>query len=200
MRTRSTALGILLALTFFASATARATQAPPPTAAAQSFADRLVTAARDQGKSFALYTPAYVKIPYPGGDVPASTGVCTDVVVRAYRALGIDLQVEIQKAGVGSGDTNIDHRRVEVQRKFFSKKGKSLPVSNNPKDYKPGDIVTFHLAHGWFSNTHVAIVSDKLTSDGIPLVIHNRGLGVQEENWLFAEKITGHFQYRPISE
>ncbi len=200
MRTRSTALGILLALTFFASPPARATQTLPPPAAAQSFADRLVTAARDQGKSFALYTPAYVKIPYPGGDVPASTGVCTDVVVRAYRALGIDLQVEIQKAGVGSGDTNIDHRRVEVQRKFFSKKGKSLPVSNNPKDYKPGDIVTFHLAHGWFSNTHVAIVSDKLTSDGIPLVIHNRGLGVQEENWLFAEKITGHFQYRPISE
>ena len=190
-----------MALTVFGlTASARATQTPPAPAANQSFADRLVTAARDQGKSFALYTPAYVKIPYPGGDVPASTGVCTDVVVRAYRALGIDLQVEIHKSGIGSGDTNIDHRRVDVQRKFFSQKGRSLPVSANPKDYKPGDIVTFHLAHGWFSNTHVAIVSDKLTSDGIPLVIHNRGLGVQEENWLFAEKITGHFQYRPNSE
>ncbi|MEQ1697450.1 MAG: DUF1287 domain-containing protein [Hyphomicrobiaceae bacterium] len=197
-------LGFALAMTFALSSgmhPAHATQTQAaPAAAVKSFADRLVTAARDQGKSFALYTPAYVKIPYPGGDVPASTGVCTDVIVRAYRALGIDLQVEIHKSGVGTGDTNIDHRRVEVQRKFFARKGKSLPVSMNPKDYKPGDIVTFHLAHGWFSNTHVAIVSDKLTSDGIPLVIHNRGLGVQEENWLFAEKITGHFQYRPNPE
>ena len=199
---RSLGFALAMALTVWSfTASARATQTLlAPTAASQSFADRLVTAARDQGKSFALYTPAYVKIPYPGGDVPAYTGVCTDVVIRAYRALGIDLQVEIHKSGVGSGDTNIDHRRVEVQRKFFSRKAKSLPVSTNPKDYKPGDIVTFHLAKGWFSNTHVAIVSDKLTSDGTPLVIHNRGFGVQEENWLFSEKITGHFQYRPISD
>jgi uncharacterized protein len=198
---RSLGAALAIAMVLWGSAVpSSAAQTPATAPATQSFADRLVTAARDQGKSFALYTPAYVKIPYPGGDVPASTGVCTDVIVRAYRALGFDLQVEIHKSGVGSGDTNIDHRRVEVQRKFFSTKGKSLSVSTNPKDYKPGDIVTFHLAHGWFSNTHVAIVSDKVTSDGIPLVIHNRGLGVQEENWLFAEKITGHFQYRPISE
>jgi len=172
-----------------------ASAAPQPSAAA-SQAIRLVEAARAQIATFALYTPAYVKIPYPGGDVPASTGVCTDVIVRAYRTLGIDLQVEIKKSGVGSGDTNIDHRRVEVQRKFFSLKGQTLPVTKNAADYKPGNIVTFHLPNGWFSKTHVAIVSDKLSPNGTPLIIHNRGFGVQEEDWLFAEKITGHYQYR----
>jgi len=184
-----------------AQSSAKAAPAPmaspaPNPPAAPSQAIRLVEAARAQTATFALYTPAYVKIPYPGGDVPASTGVCTDVVVRAYRALGIDLQVEIAKSGVGSGDTNIDHRRVEVQRKFFSMKGKALPVTKNAKDYKPGNIVTFHLPNGWFSKTHVAIVSDRLSSNGTPLIIHNRGLGVQEEDWLFSEKITGHYEYR----
>lgn len=192
---------LALAAATLVAPTARAQVAPPAAAATHpaastSQAIRLVEAARAQTATFALYTPAYVKIPYPGGDVPASTGVCTDVVIRAYRALGIDLQVEIHKSGVGSGDTNIDHRRVEVQRKFFSNKGKALPVTKDAKDYKPGDIVTFHLPNGWFSKTHVAIVSDKLSANGTPLIIHNRGLGVQEEDWLFAEKITGHYEYR----
>lgn len=197
---RLTVLLLALAMPCLAAhAGAQPATAPPPATAAPAstpFATRLVAAARAQTATFALYTPAYVKIPYPGGDVPASTGVCTDVVVRAYRALGVDLQVEIHKSGVGSGDTNIDHRRVEVQRKFFSMKGKPLPVTKDAKDYKPGDIVTFHLPNGWYSKTHVAIVSDKLSPAGIPLIIHNRGLGVQEEDWLFTEKITGHYEFR----
>ena len=165
-------------------------QVPPPT-----FASRLVAAARSQTTVVTRYDPAYIKIPYPNGDVPLGTGVCTDVIIRAYRELGIDLQAEIHHSGVGSGDTNIDHRRVEVQRKFFAARGKSIPVTAMPQDYKPGDIVTFHLPPGGPSNTHVAIVSDRVSTDGTPLVIHNRGLGVREENWLFAAKITGHYNF-----
>jgi uncharacterized protein len=174
-----------------------ATQMPPatPTIPASPTGLKLVEAARAQTATFALYSPAYRKIAYPMGDVPPNIGVCTDVVVRAYRALGIDLQELIHKAGVGSGDANIDHRRVEVQRKFFARAGKTLPVTATAGDYRPGDIVSFHLPNGWFSKTHVAIVSDRRTPAGVPLIIHNRGLGVQEEDWLFSEKITGHYRY-----
>jgi uncharacterized protein YijF (DUF1287 family) len=129
------------------------------------------------------------------GDVPRYFGVCTDVVVRAYRAFGIDLQVLVHRAGVGSGDTNIDHRRVEVLRRFFASAGTRLPITDNPADYQPGDIVTYSLPNGWLSKTHIAIVAAEKAPTGVPLVIHNRGWGVQAENWLFAEKITGHFRY-----
>jgi uncharacterized protein YijF (DUF1287 family) len=121
--------------------------------------------------------------------------VCTDVVVRAYRALGIDLQVLVHKAGAGAGDTNIDHRRVEVLRRFFGRAGTSLPITSNPADYKPGDLVTYYMPNGWLSKTHIAIVAAEKTPLGVPLVVHNRGWGVQAEDWLFAEKITGHFRY-----
>ena len=159
------------------------------------FGIRLANAALAQRWVPAVYNPAYVKIPYPGGDVPWYTGVCTDVVVRAYRKLGIDLQVEVKKAGVGSGDTNIDHRRVTVLRKFFAKKGQSLSTAKDPSIYKPGDIVTMYLPDGTFSKTHVAIVTQHKSPDGVPLVVHNRGYGVQLEDWLFARKITGHYRY-----
>ncbi|MEO0731147.1 MAG: DUF1287 domain-containing protein, partial [Pseudomonadota bacterium] len=118
-----------------------------------------------------------------------------DVVVRAYRELGIDLQVKVHRARVGSGDRNIDHRRVNVLRKFFRRHGKSLKVSKDPSRYKPGDLVTYYLPDGTFSKTHIVIVSDQKTSDGRPLVIHNRGYGVQLEDWLFEAKITGHYRY-----
>ena len=190
-------LPALLAGLALAGPTVSSAQPALPAPAAETFALRLVAAARAQTATFALYTPAYVKIPYPGGDVPAGTGVCTDVIVRAYRALGIDLQAEIHNAGVGSGDTSIDHRRVEVQRKFFALKGKTLPVTVNAQDYAPGDIVSFFLPPGGASRTHVAIVSDKVTTAGTPLIIHNRGLGVQEEDWLFVWEITGHYRYSP---
>ena len=159
------------------------------------FATRLASAARRQISFFVFYNASYRKIAYPMGDVPFYMGVCTDVVVRAYRALGIDLQVLVHRSGVGSGDTNIDHRRVEVLRKFFARAGTSLPVTSNPADYKPGDIVTYYMPNGWFSKTHIAIVANEKSLTGVPLVIHNRGFGVQAENWLFAEKITGHYRY-----
>jgi uncharacterized protein YijF (DUF1287 family) len=159
------------------------------------FGIRLANAALAQRWVPVVYNPAYVKIPYPGGDVPWYTGVCTDVVVRAYRKLGIDLQVEVHKARVGSGDTNIDHRRVTVLRKFFAKKGRSLSTARDPSIYKPGDIVTMYLPDGTFSKTHIAIVTQYKSAKGVPLVVHNRGYGVQLEDWLFARKITGHFRY-----
>jgi uncharacterized protein YijF (DUF1287 family) len=164
-------------------------------AQASEFAKSLAAAARQQVSYLVFYNSSYQKIPYPMGDVPSYFGVCTDVVVRAYRTLGIDLQVQVQKAGVGTGDTNIDHRRVEVLRKFFARAGTSLPITKNPDDYKVGDIVTYHMPNGWLSKTHIAIVAAEKSLAGVPLVIHNRGWGVQAEDWLFAEKITGHFRY-----
>ena len=88
----------------------------------------------------------------------------TDVVVRAYRALGIDLQVVVHKSGVGAGDTNIDHRRVEVLRRFLGRAGTSLPITSNPADYKPGDLVTYYMPNGWLSKTHIAIVAAEKTA------------------------------------
>jgi uncharacterized protein YijF (DUF1287 family) len=164
-------------------------------AASDGFGAALAAVARRQTSHFVFYNPAYMKIDYPMGDVPAYFGVCTDVVVRAYRELGIDLQVLVHKSGAGSGDTNIDHRRVEVLRRFFAKAGTSLPVTANPTDYKPGDIVTYYMPNGWLSKTHIAIVAAEKTATGAPLIVHNRGWGVQAEDWLFAEKITGHFRY-----
>ncbi|MEO1207811.1 MAG: DUF1287 domain-containing protein [Pseudomonadota bacterium] len=159
------------------------------------FGQRLVDAARAQSTALVIYDPSYRKIEYPMGDVPWYTGVCTDVVVRAYRTLGIDLQPLVHKARVGSGDRNIDHRRVLVLKKFFKRKGISLPISKNGDDYLPGDLVTYYVPDGTFSKTHIAIVSDRKTWAGTPMVVHNRGFGVQEEDWLFAAKITGHFRY-----
>lgn len=160
------------------------------------FATRLVAAARRQKWVPVIYNPSYRKLDYPMGDVPWYFGVCTDVVVRAYRKLGIDLQQLVHQARVGSGDRNIDHRRVNVLRKFFASRGRRLKVSKNPSDYRPGDIVTYHVPDGRFSKTHIAIVSDAKSWGGVPLVIHNRGFGVSEENWLFAAKITGHYRYK----
>lgn len=164
-------------------------------ASAQDFGNRLAAAASKQRWVPVIYNPAYVKLAYPGGDVPWYTGVCTDVVVRAYRELGIDLQLKVHRSGVGSGDRNIDHRRVNVLRKFFARFGRSLPISKKPKAYRPGDLVTYYVPNGTFSKTHIVIVSEHKTSSGRPLVIHNRGYGVQLEDWLFEAKITGHYRY-----
>jgi len=159
------------------------------------FGSQLAAVARRQVSHFVFYSSAYRRIGYPLGDVPSYLGVCTDVVVRAYRAFGIDLQVLVHKSGAGSGDTNIDHRRVEVLRHFFSRAGTSLPITTDPADYKPGDLVTYYMPKGYLSKTHIAIVAAEKSPAGVPLVIHNRGWGVQSEDWLFAEKITGHFRY-----
>lgn len=178
-----------------AMGTGENTAETPPVATEGKFAAQLVSAARAQTATLTMYDPTYRKLDYPMGDVPWYLGVCTDVVVRAYRALGVDLQPLVHRSRVGSGDRNIDHRRVLVLKKFFARHGRTLQVSENPTDYAPGDIVTYHVPDGTFSKTHIAIVSDRKSWSGVPLVIHNRGLGVQEEDWLFESEITGHYRY-----
>lgn len=198
---RHTSLALMLCLlpvaVQVASAVPQSETQNPVADASEAYGAKIVAAARAQLSALVIYNPSYQKIPYPNGDIPSHYGVCTDVIVRAYRALGIDLQERVHKARVGSGDTNIDHRRVEVLRKYFKRKGKSLPVSANAADYKPGDIVTQYIPEGWFSTSHIAIISDKKSASGVPLIIHNRGFGVTEEDWLFAQKITGHYRYQP---
>lgn len=169
----------------------------PENETAAGFGVRLAEAARAQTASLVIYNARYSKIAYPAGDVSPFYGVCSDVIVRAYRSLGIDLQVEVSEAGVGSGDRNIDHRRVEVIRKFMTKRGEVLPISDNPDDYRPGDIVTYYRPQNKTSTSHIAIVSDVIGPSGQPMIVHNRGWGVQLEDALFVDKITGHYRYRP---
>ena len=165
---------------------------------------RLPAHARQQIGITTRYDGAYEQIPYPGGDVPMERGVCTDVVIRALRCLGIDLQKEVHEDmrahfsaypkhwGLKRPDRNIDHRRVPNLRTFFTRRGWSLPITQNPADYHPGDLVTCTVAG---SLPHIMIVSDRKAPDGTPLIIHNIGAGAQEEEGLFEYPITGH--YRP---
>ena len=134
-------------------------------------------------------------MPYPLGDLPSLFGACTDVVIRAYRALGVDLQELVQKAKVGRGDTNIDHRRTETLRRFFARFAESLPITSFPEDYKPGDIVTYYRPFSRVSRAHIAIVSDEMAASGRPNIIHNRGWSTQQEDALFADRITGHYRF-----
>jgi len=165
---------------------------------------QLVAAALAQVGVTLYYDSAYTAIPYPNGDVPIERGVCTDVIIRAYRKIGIDLQVEIHndmKAnfsaypklwGLSHPDPNIDHRRVPNLAVFFRRKGQALPVSNDPIDYSPGDIVTWQLPT---SVPHIGIVSNTIAADKRHQMIHNIGDGAQCEDCLFAFKITGHYRY-----
>ena len=175
-------------------------------AAASASATGLVDAARSQVGVTLSYDPRYERLAYPGGDVPLERGVCTDVVVRAYRKLGADLQVLVhqdmkqawdvyQKKGrwqMKAPDRNIDHRRVPNLATFFGRHGSSLPVSNDGGNYKPGDIVTWMLPGNL---THIGIVSDR-QAGGVPLVIHNIGAGTREEHILFAYPVTGHYRWQ----
>jgi uncharacterized protein YijF (DUF1287 family) len=161
------------------------------------FATRLVEAARTQLTRIAIYDARYTSIAFPGGDVSPLIGVCTDVIIRAYRGLGIDLQVEVQRSGLGRGDRSIDHRRTETLRLFFARFGETLPISRHAEDYEPGDIVTYHRPQNRSSTAHIAIVSDRLGPSGRPMIIHNRGHGVQEEDALFVDRITGVYRWRP---
>jgi uncharacterized protein YijF (DUF1287 family) len=141
---------------------------------------------------------------YPGGDVPIQTGCCTDVLIRAFRKLNIDLQKLVhedmksnfsyypRKWGMKAPDTNIDHRRVPNLMKFFERNGLAVKISKNSQDYHPGNLVAWNLGKGIL---HIGIVSDRRTSDSIPLVIHNIGQGAQEENILFQFVIIGHYRY-----
>ncbi len=165
----------------------------------------LVEKGREQIGVTTSYDPAYRKIAYPAGDVPRQTGVCSDVVVRAFRGLKIDLQKEVhedmarafdqypRKWGLKQPDTNIDHRRVHNLMTYFKRKGWSLPLSTQSADFHAGDVVSWDLGGGI---THIGIVSDRRSAAGTPLVVHNIGGGVQEEDILFAYKIIGHYRSR----
>lgn len=164
---------------------------------------RLVPLARQQIGVTVDYDPSYVSLTYPGGDVPQETGVCSDVIVRALRGLGVDLQKEVhedmkrhfrsypQRWGLKRPDKNIDHRRVPNLECYFRRRGWQLPVTDDPADYQPGDIVTCLLGG---SIPHIMIVSDRKDRDGVPLIIHNIGSGTQEEDGLFLYEPTGHFR------
>lgn len=182
------------------------TQTVNPTAREQ-FLKKFVAAAEERTHHTVRYDPAYVRIPYPGGDVPEGTGVCTDEVIRSYRAVGIDLQKEVhedmernfsaypqQKRWLLShADTNIDHRRVPNLMVFFSRKGESLAITHDPADYLPGDLVTWDLGGGV---PHIGIVvGEKAAQGSRHLIVHNIGQGPQREDALFAWKITGHYRY-----
>ena len=183
----------------------------PPIARADAFdASKLISAAIAQSAFTKSYDSGYTAIAYPGGDVAKETGVCTDVVIRAYRALGFDLQRLVHEDmkknfgvypkfwGLKKPDTNIDHRRVPNLQVFLSRHGQKLSVSDKPDDYKPGDIVTWDLTYPKRPLPHIGIVTDKRSVDGErPLMVHNIGRGVQVEDMLFSYHITGHYRYMP---
>jgi uncharacterized protein YijF (DUF1287 family) len=178
---------------------------PPVEDRASRDAHRLADAAIGQVGRTTIYDPAYVTLAYPGGDVPIERGVCTDVVIRAMRALGVDLQVAVHEDmtrawdayphswGLKRPDPSIDHRRVPNLRVFFARKGKALPVTAKADDYQPGDIVTWELSPGV---GHTGIVSSRRSDDGRRfLIVHNIGSGVKTQDVLFAYRITGHYRW-----
>jgi len=164
----------------------------------------LVAAARAQVGVTLFYDPSYQQIAYPMGDVPPVRGVCSDVVIRAFRAVGIDLQQELHRDmkrhfaaypknwGLSKPDRNIDHRRVPNLATWFKRQGYDLPISQDAAAYQPGDVVTWILSGG---QPHIGIVSDRRSDDDArPLVIHNIGWGAREDDALFEYRITGHFR------
>lgn len=182
--------------------------AAPAIAAPSPWARRLVEAAEAQVGVTVTYDPAYVRLAYPGGDVPRDRGVCTDVVVRAYRdGLGVDLQKLVHddmaahfgayptRWGLKAPDSHIDHRRVPNLQVFLTRRGAALPVSQKPGDYAPGDLVTMTVG---VNLPHIAIVSHRASADGQrPLIVHNIGAGTRLEDRLFEFPLTGHYRYRP---
>ena len=170
--------------------------------------DTFLKAAHEQTRHAVSYDGAYTRIPYPMGDVTATKGVCSDVAIRAYRAIGIDLQQKVHEDmaphfalypknwGLKRPDSNIDHRRVPNLEVFFKRFGTSLPLTRQVSDYAPGDLVTYRLMG---KLPHIAIVSDQyaLLDRTRPLIIHNIGWGPKQEDSLFimSAEITGHFRY-----
>jgi len=165
---------------------------------------RLVAAAEAQIGVTVTYDPAYVRLAYPGGDVPRDRGVCTDVVIRAYRdAFGIDLQRLVHEDmranfsryprswGLSRPDPNIDHRRVPNLQAFFRRHGRALPV-DPPKDFAEGDLVTQMLPGNL---PHIAIVTGQTGAGGAPLVVHNIGGGTRREDRLLDFPLTGRYRF-----
>ena len=175
-----------------------------PSIAAADFMQDLALAAEERATHRVYYDPAYVSIPFPMGDVPANTGVCTDVVIRSYRAVGVDLQERVYRDmkgnfhrypkiwGLKRPDTNIDHRRVPNLETFLKRRGAALPISSDPAAFLPGDVVTWRLPGG---RPHMGIVTTQKSRSGVPLISHNIGSGPQVEGMLFDLKIHGHFRW-----
>lgn len=176
----------------------------PPTSK-QQFTLQLMAAAVERATHVVRYLPDYVRIDYPNGDVPASTGVCADEIIRAFRGVGVDLQKEVHKDmaahfseypnkwGARHTDTNIDHRRVPNLMAFFARKGEALPITRTAKDYLPGDIVTWDLGG---NVPHIGIVVDRHPLwSSTNMVLHNVGEGPKIENVLFRWQVTGHYRY-----
>lgn len=169
------------------------------------FFARLSRAAVEQVLHPVVYDPSYRRIPYPGGDVPPGTGVCSDVVIRAYRAVGVDLQERVHEDmarafsayprlwGLSQPDPNIDHRRVPNLATYLARHGAVRPISSRPEAYEPGDLVVWLLPG---NRPHIGIVTARRTREGRPLVVHNAGLGPRLEDVLFAFPITGHYRSR----
>lgn len=167
--------------------------------------DDIAAAARAQVGVTTDYDPAYVRLDYPNGDVPAHTGVCADVVVRALRAIGVDLQRALHEDmrahfdqypirwGLERPDRNIDHRRVPNLSTFFERRGLALPPSEDPADYHAGDIVAWELDNGL---PHIGIVLARQAGDARPRVVHNIGAGAQVEDVLFVFNRTGHYRWK----
>lgn len=167
----------------------------------------LSKSAMELTKQQVVYDPSYFSIGYPNGDVPSDKGVCTDVVIRAYRKIGLDLQQAVhedmkanfslypQKWGLKRPDTNIDHRRVPNLMTFFERKGAEMPISTKASDYLPGDVVCWNLGGAL---THIGIVVHKKSKDGQRhLIVHNIGSGQVLEDCLFDFRIIGHYRYQP---
>jgi uncharacterized protein len=196
---RRTLLLLLASASLVAHSQVRASAA----ATRQEFTRKLVAAAIERTRHSVRYVSDYVGISYPGGDVPEGTGVCTDEVIRSYRAIGIDLQKEVHEDMLRNfdlyrhkwqrhPDTNIDHRRVPNLMVFFSRKGERLPTSTRSEDYSPGDIVAWDLGGGV---THIGIVVDHRGPSRHYMVVHNIGRGPQMEDVLFDWKVIGHYRY-----
>ena len=198
------ALGLISGLV--AMATLLVGQGRDPAAARQDFLNRLVDAAIERTHHTVTYDPGYVAIAYPGGDVPANSGVCSDEIIRAYRALAVDLQKEVHEDIVRDfsaypmehwqqthPDRNIDHRRVPNLMVFFARHGEELAITDRAQDYQPGDLVTWDLGNG---HPHIGIVVNrKDAASGRFLIVHNIGAGPQMEDVLFDWKIIGHYRY-----
>jgi uncharacterized protein len=180
---------------------------PPPCVAEELAPDlrRILDSAYAQVGVTLRYDPTYTAIAFPGGDVPMERGVCTDVVIRAYRSVGVDLQLLVNQDmrknfsayphnwGLSRPDPNIDHRRVPNLAVFFGRHGQTLPISKEAQDYRPGDLVTWRLPGGL---PHIGLVSGRMAG-GAPLIVHNIGAGAQVEDVLFTFPITGHYRYLP---
>ena len=199
---------LLMATTAFAFNEISSRQARPSSSPSDAkFVQLLNAAAIERTHHIVRYEPAYVHIPYPGGDVPADTGVCTDEIIRIYRTVGIDLQKEVhedmlqnfaaypnqRRWGLAHTDTNIDHRRVPNLMVFFARKGVALPITGRAEDFSPGDLVTWDLGGGV---PHIGIVVNAVSpSSGRYQIVHNIGSGPRMEDVLFRWKITGHYRY-----